>query len=241
MRSTFRRSGFTLIELLTAIAIIGLLAAILIPSVASVRRTAKNTTTRSMFSQVIGAVELFKNEYGYYPNLNSQRGSNDFAPNPQFGKINYVTGSNSNTELLFQALTGRNIDGAKTGFDPRDSGNIRFVQFYSVSQDSFKRDTRQIVDAFNNTDIVLLMDVAMNQSWTDGSNVNKASDGYIVLPNIGVTSVVNPESGELKLAEVDGPQKLLATAEGRKVRANVIMYSAGLGRDYRDIVKSWGP
>lgn len=62
------RRAFTLIELLTVIAIIGVLAAILIPTVGKVRETARTTQCLSNLRQIALAFGLYAGENkGFYP------------------------------------------------------------------------------------------------------------------------------------------------------------------------------
>jgi prepilin-type N-terminal cleavage/methylation domain-containing protein/prepilin-type processing-associated H-X9-DG protein len=74
MRVIARRAaaGFTLIELLTVIAIIGILAAILIPVVGRVRESARASQCVSNMRQIGTAMHLYMSDYGMMPPARDQ-------------------------------------------------------------------------------------------------------------------------------------------------------------------------
>ena len=61
------RTGFTLIELLVVITIIGLLAAILIPSINGAIKAAKRARAMSQIDALDGAIKRYFAEYGKMP------------------------------------------------------------------------------------------------------------------------------------------------------------------------------
>jgi prepilin-type N-terminal cleavage/methylation domain-containing protein len=91
--------GFTLIELLTVIAIIGILAAIIIPTVGKVRETAQRTVASSNLRQIAQASLIYaadNNDALPQNNLNASSGATFARPT---GPAN----SNTTTDKLFAA------------------------------------------------------------------------------------------------------------------------------------------
>jgi prepilin-type N-terminal cleavage/methylation domain-containing protein len=144
----FNNQGFTLIELLTVIAIIGILAAIIIPTVGSVRVNANKAKTKAMFSQWALTMDLFKSEYGYYPTI---------ATNNKLVPANF-----------FGALTGKTYAGAAITDTAQLYGNKRKLSFYSPANGDVDT-SGNLLDAFGNTDFVVFTD-------TDNNGVINTSD-----------------------------------------------------------------
>jgi prepilin-type N-terminal cleavage/methylation domain-containing protein len=205
--------GFTLIELLTVIAIIGILAAIIIPTTGAVRKAAKKAQTKTQFSQWTQSMLGYKNEYGFFPPVNRATYGTSTA-----NKLNSIS--------FAAALTGKQLDGtAITGTATADVfGNKKRQTFYSIAESDLNTARTALVDAFGNTDIVVIYD-----KDGDGMITNNDFDSGSSLPN--VTSV---NSGN---ALSPAPTTGVAATTGP--RASVIFYSAGYGDAAKDIIYSW--
>jgi prepilin-type N-terminal cleavage/methylation domain-containing protein len=132
-------SGFTLIELLSVMAIIGLLAAILVPTASSARIAAKRARTKVQFNQWAGAMELFRQEHGCYPAIDGGT-----------GKVV--------SDLFSAALTGQSLGGEAELSPDRLAGNAQRARYYSIAEGELNETRTALIDAFGNTDIAVLYD-----------------------------------------------------------------------------------
>ena len=238
------RRGFTLIELLTCIAIIGIMAASLIPTTSSARNSAKRAKTRGQFAQWSAAIEAFRQEYGYYPTFE--------ATGANANKVNGNTQGNGNLQQVhrfYETLVGTRRDGqpltgAATGNPVPPLGqNTRRIQFITftdadmvpaVTNDPALTPKRGLIrDAFDNTDIAVLvdrnLDGSIKFSGTGGDGINTlpmvtSSDGTRLAPSSAGTAADFPP-----------------VAQGG-VRAGVVFYSAPPGVRTGDsslLIMSW--
>ena len=196
-----RASAFSLIELLTVIAILGILSAILIPSISSARASATKARTRVLFGQWAAAIEAFRAEYGYYPVFDSSNRVNPVGQSP----------SGAAAHVFHDVLAGHRRDGtalpALTSTTPAtaaESQNRKLMGFHSFSaaelSDATTTAPNLICDAAQNTEIVVLVD----------RNLDGRIDGADYGPSL-------PTVGGMQPSAADFP------SEG--VRAGVVFYS----------------
>lgn len=219
------RSGFTLVELLTVIAVIGILAAILIPTTSSARTAARKAKTRGQFAQWGAAIEAFRQEYGYYPTFETSGAG--------LNKVNGNTAGGTNLTAVhrfYETLVGTRRDGSAlpnttTGTPlPPQAQNTRRIQFITFTEsdmvpvnttDATLLAKRGLIrDAFDGTDIAVLVDRNLDGSikfgGTGGDNIASLP---LVTPADGGTTRLAPGTADFPAAVQGG------------VRAGVVFYS----------------
>jgi prepilin-type N-terminal cleavage/methylation domain-containing protein len=141
-RTGARSSAFSLIEVLLVLAVVAVLGGLALPAGRRALDFGRVVRTQALFTQWRAALELYRAEYGAYPEIGA--------------------GGLLESELLAVALTGRDSLGREAAADALN-GNLRRLRFLEPSAlDWLRLDapvTRAVVvDAFGNSDIAVLYD-----------------------------------------------------------------------------------
>lgn len=243
-----KRTGFTIIELLTVIAIIAILTAILIPTVSRVRKGARDTQSRAQFSQWITAIEMFRTEYGHWPDFRSKEPDWKALPLEADGNLVIRVNEPKVRQNFFEFLSGRHANGdpLEPPFLYEKHPNRRRISFYEFSEADYEftdssasqinktAGNVELVDSWGNPDIVIVM---------DGDR-----DGIIPLSDNATYKVKNENNPETVPAVAPYASNAAApyNLDGaqRDVRASVIIFSPGkeannLSDAYQNMIRSW--
>lgn len=228
--------AFTIIELLAVIAIIGVLATILIPTLSSARTATSKARTRTQFSQWAAAFEAFRQEYGAYPQL---------YPSGAQHLVNQGATTTATAEhLFFDTLTGHRRDPTGSWNTPTNrtppmpqAQNPRRIQFVAFTDDDLvtsadvsngyntNAQLNFIRDGFHNTSIAVITDANL-----DGViNGRDTTGGYpAVTPPGATTPQIKPLTTDLPTATTGG------------IHQGVIFYSAPPNAAVgNDLIMSW--
>jgi prepilin-type N-terminal cleavage/methylation domain-containing protein len=116
-----KTSGFTIVELLTVMSVIAILITLLVPALTLVRDFAKEIQQKAQFHSLEVGVEMFKTEFGSYPESNDNLDQYDGSKSHPVDATAYC-GANK----LAEAMVGQDLLGFHPNSDFRSDGqNLR--------------------------------------------------------------------------------------------------------------------
>ena len=102
--------GFTIVELLTVMAVIAVLIGLLIPALSLVKDNAKKIQQKAQFHSIDVGLELFKSDFGVYPESNDNNVNTYSSPQNTYDSTVYC-GANK----LAEAMVGQDFLGFHPG------------------------------------------------------------------------------------------------------------------------------
>ena len=121
MKRTNQNQGFTIVEMLTVMGIIAILIGLLLPALNQVKDYSRQIQQKAQFHSIDPALEMYKNEFGTYPESNDNKDLYDNTKNNAFDPTPYG-GANK----LAEAMVGLDLLGfhPKSGFTADGKNNI---------------------------------------------------------------------------------------------------------------------
>lgn len=163
MKRTQQKNGFTIVELLTVMAVIALLIGLLVPALALVKDRAKEIQQRSQFHAISSGLEMFKADFGSYPESNDNAINTVSSPQKLADNRPYA-GANK----LAEAMVGLDYLGFHPNSDFRADGRNTVIDKTSTSAE------RTVYWAYDNS----------QSDWqTANENIQARKGPYVELEN----------------------------------------------------------
>jgi prepilin-type N-terminal cleavage/methylation domain-containing protein len=170
------RPAFTLIELLTVIAIMGVIAALIMPVVGAVKKRQYLYNAQAEMEKVATAIDRYKAAYGFYPPDNQQN-----PINPMINQLYYELVGTTNTVPSPGTPVYRTLDGSTTIQAGNVSSTFGVSGFMNCSKYASSGEDTPFARNF-------LPDLKPNQVWIGYTN-HPATEGVTLL----ICSVGGPD------------------------------------------------
>lgn len=168
------RLAFSIVEVITAVSIVAIMIAILIPAMAAVRKTARKVRQQAQFTTLTVGLESFKNDFGYYPDSSQfDRNANEY----------------NGAQKLAEAMFGQDLLGVHPSVAPKFD--------YEGKNLVFDKAGSQITQLLYTADTTIK---GYNAGWqTDVENVQCRKGPYIEAEKAGVADLrdIYPGTGNL--------------------------------------------
>lgn len=122
-----KKKAFTLIELLIVIAIIGVLAAALYPTIRDALSRGRDAAREGDINNIVTAVETFNSDYGTYPDADDCIGSGNVFLDPADGSTDVTTDYFKGGKAPEDPSPNRTVDAAD---DIGTTGCVSAGQYY---------------------------------------------------------------------------------------------------------------
>jgi prepilin-type N-terminal cleavage/methylation domain-containing protein len=168
MKRTGQNKGFTIVEMLTVMGIIAILIGLLVPALNQVKDYSKQVQQKSQFHSIDVALEMFKTDFGSYPDSYDNRGASApavVAP-LQADNMNY-----GGAQKLAEAMVGWDL----LGFHPRSgfrSDGYNYFQNPTFNAYAWVYDTNNGIQAGTESEKSRDENIKARKKYIDMENAN---------------------------------------------------------------------